>query len=197
MGTSLLIPPLKYRQIARKLDLELEENDIPEITVNDLFYRAVPGAFLRSLLDNGPSFQNEKARFNIPRSFSALYFSDSQKTVLEEIKPIDSTGGRAVTPLVITAFQIKTQNIRDLTSQKAVEKLGFTLKDLRQSFTNDAEHLLPRSLALYCKKRLQASGILVQSAVCKGKNLVLFPDSLFLQSVISIKAISRASLIEN
>ena len=143
------------------------------------------------MIENGPSFQNEKARFNIPGSFSALYFSDSQETALNETQSIDPTGGIAMTPLITAAFQIKAQNIRDLTYAAVMETLGFTLDDLRQYFRDDAEHLLPRSLAFYCKKKLHASGLLVQSALCSGKNLVLFPDCLFLQSVTIVKPIYR------
>lgn len=189
MGHPGLIPKREYRAIASTL--AKERAAFPERTVQGLFYRALPGEFIHNFTENGPSFHNEEARYNIPGSFSALYLADTPETAIEEARPIDPTDGRGALPLVMAAFQVKSTRIRDLTSESDLRGLDLGMDDLRKDRLSDHGHLLPRSLALYCRKKLNAFGLLTRSAKCEGNNLVLFPDRIILDSVLRLQTVSR------
>ncbi|MBI4248477.1 MAG: RES family NAD+ phosphorylase [Elusimicrobia bacterium] len=184
-----MIPPHRYRAIVGSL--ARDEAAFPKIEVNRLFVRASPVKFVHAIADNGPSFRNEKARYNIPNSFSALYLADSDETAIEEARPTDSTAGRSVEPLVLARFHVKLPRVCDLTSEDALERLDLSSEDLRKQASEDDDHLMPRSLALYCKKKLRANGLLTSSATCEGKNLVIFPDRLMLNSVLQLRSVRR------
>jgi len=143
------------------------------------FWRCLPKQYLRTILEAGPSFTQER-RYSVRGEFGALYFSGSKELCLMEIAGRAAQDSEA---MACVEFEVTVDRVVDLTRQETRTTIGVQLEDLvRPRISKDAYAAPQRVARLVYGQRLQ--GLLapsVHDANGRRRNwisLVLYPANL-------------------
>jgi len=120
----------------------------------------------------GPSFAHG-GRYNRRGEFGAVYFGESAKVCEQE--KLRQVAGQAdwLPPQMVGEVDADIHQVVDLTNSKNLKTLGLT----RDQLTDPMNLTLPQALA-EAARHLGVRAMLVPSAVCEGKNLVVFEEHL-------------------
>ncbi len=152
------------------------------------FWRCLPKHYLRTVLEAGPSFTQER-RYSIRGEFGALYFSGSKELSLKEVSDRVGQDGEVV---ACVEFEVTLDRLVDLTQPETRTRLRVQLEDLiRPRLSRDA-YVVPQSIArrIYGEK---VPGLLVPSLHDpEGQrkdwfNMVLYPANLIRCSIREIQ----------
>lgn len=113
---------------------------------------------------------NSNGRYNIGGEFGALYFSTSQRTVINELKGL--TGGRHVYSL-----DVEIGNLLDLSNESVRAGLRIELDDIvRKTGYDEFDWSITQEIAKKARDG-DFSGIIAPSAVSDGGlNVILFDN---------------------
>lgn len=125
-------------------------------------------------------------RYNFKGMFDALYLSCDPTTCLEESTRCSQTFGIDLAkrfPRAIKAFQVDLSKVLDLTNYPVRRRTGISRTTLIMTNWEEIQEKYNKQAITQKIGRLARDlgfeGLLVPSAVCKGKNLVVFTSNVF------------------